>query len=890
MTAHPRLISLLGALLFGLAPGRTAASGPAPAPPAEPLPAPVAAELRVRDTSFFAGNPFHFYIRVTGVDQAPAPRLLPAADDSLQIRLVGGAASDSRGLLAYTYTYEALPLQAGLVTIPGSQIELGGQTLTTPPRTVTVAAPVPTEAMELSLRLSHPECFVGEPVTLSVTWITALSLNGVKAMDFRIPILGNPHFQVKPPLAALDASDPHAIGLPVSNQRVIARYADTTLDGQPAVEVRFELILLPVQPTSVNLLLPPATLLCSYAEPAKTKFQGTRYPSHFNNDFFDQDVTGLFQRLFVHAPPLAIRIHPLPTANRTASFSGIVGAFSLSATADPLVTPALSPVNLKLQANGYPFPHLLQLPAWNTHAALDHAFLVPDSSEPVRGQPAPEGGVEFRAAIRPRSVETKAIPSLEFAYFDPQSQSYAVVRTQEIPLTVTPSTPATVYDLEFADGSKLRNDVEPIPGGLTQNALGSPLLASQSPHIWTLQPWSWLLALGLPPLLYLLLRRLSRNYRKARSHPELARRQFAFSRFRQALRRLTRDSHPFAISQLLRNYFADRFDLHTHPGEAPDLLALARKAGVRPDAAQTLAGLIARTDLHTFARDRELPAPLEKRRLLELVREFERGAPLWLVAGSALLTLALSARAESPDGTLREASAFFDRANELALVQPEKAQGLYRLAASRFEALTTRHGIRNGLLYYNLGNTYLLAGDPGRAILNYLRAQQYIPTDPRLADALREARLRQVDNFPQAAPTRLRQALFFWHYHLGPKGRFCIVATAFAAIWLLLAVHLFRPIPRLWKPLSFLGAAILLAAASSLLHARADPRRTAVIVQPEILPRKGDAQVYDPAFTNPLHSGAEITVREQRRDWLRIQVQDGSEGWIPAAAAERVIP
>lgn len=850
---------------------------------------PITAELRIRDTSFYAGNTFHFYIRVNGVDQAGEPKLKPA-DPALRIRYVGAATSSSRGEAAYTFTYEALPLQAGSLTIPGSELTVQGQALTTPPQEVTVAWPATTSAMQLKLDLSHKECFVGEPVTLRVSWITALSLNGIKAVDLRIPALTDSHFHIKPPLHAVDPGEPTAIGLPVANLRIIASYRETTLGDAPAAELSFEQVLIPVQPSSVNLLLPPATLLCSYSEPARAKFQGTRYPSYFNNDFFDQDVTGAFQRLFVQAPPVTLRIKALPQEGRPSSFTGIVGPFSAMASAEPLSTPALSPVNFKVRVEGYAFPQVLELPPWKLHHALDHAFLLPESSTPERGRLQPDGAAEFTVPIRPRTESAAAIPSLEFAYFDPKKESYAVVRTAEIPITVTSSASATVNDLEFADGMKLRNEVEPIPGGLTENRLGQELLISQSPHTWTLEPWPWLFAFLLPPLGYFLLRRGTRSYRKARTDPELARRLAAFRRFRKALHRLPPEAPPFAVNQLLRAYFRDRFDLFSPAGEHPDLVSIARKLGIEADTAELLANVISQTDVHTFARQRPQPEPVEKRRLLALVRQFETSAACLLLGLSALFGTPVCARAASPEETLHEACALFDQANAKALVNPAQAQGLYRLAAARFESLAKDHQIRNGALYYNLGNTYLLADDLGRATVNYLRAREYIPSDRQLAEALRTARLRQVDDFPQEAPTRMKRGLLFWHYYLGPSARLAIVAASFTAIWAVLALNLFFPLAWRWKAWTTLSAIIILAGGSSVIHARSDPRQAAVIVQPEVLPRKGDAQIYDPAFTNPLHSGSEVTILETRRDWLRIRVRDGSQGWVPASAVERVVP
>ena len=69
-------------------------------------------------------------------------------------------------------------------------------------------------------------------------------------------------------------------------------------------------------------------------------------------------------------------------------------------------------------------------------------------------------------------------------------------------------------------------------------------------------------------------------------------------------------------------------------------------------------------------------------------------------------------------------------------------------------------GYVNGHLYYNLGNAYFRAGQLGRAILNYKRAQLLIPRDADLNFNLRYA-LDQTQDAIAADQNFLNQA-FFW--------------------------------------------------------------------------------------------------------------------------------
>ena len=68
----------------------------------------------------------------------------------------------------------------------------------------------------------------------------------------------------------------------------------------------------------------------------------------------------------------------------------------------------------------------------------------------------------------------------------------------------------------------------------------------------------------------------------------------------------------------------------------------------------------------------------------------------------------------------------------------------YAEAAQQYEALIGR-GYRDAAVYYNLGNAYMVSGDLGRAVLNYLRAEELSPRDPDILTNLALAHSRTVD-------------------------------------------------------------------------------------------------------------------------------------------------
>jgi tetratricopeptide (TPR) repeat protein len=227
----------------------------------------------------------------------------------------------------------------------------------------------------------------------------------------------------------------------------------------------------------------------------------------------------------------------------------------------------------------------------------------------------------------------------------------------------------------------------------------------------------------------------------------------------------------------------------------------------------------------------------------------------------------------------------FRRANELAAKDPLAARDLYRKAVIRFERIAREGGVWNGRLFYNIGNIYFRLGDIGHAILSYRRAAALIQDDPNLHQNLTTARARTIDKIEPKERTKVLKTLFFWHYDLSPRTRLTLFSVFFGAVWAALTIRLFKPkaAPRF----GLLLAAVLAAAlfGSLLVDTVAASRRPAgVVLDREIVARKGDAETYHPSFTAPLHAGAEFELIEDRGEWLHVELADGRRCWVPARA------
>ena len=238
--------------------------------------------------------------------------------------------------------------------------------------------------------------------------------------------------------------------------------------------------------------------------------------------------------------------------------------------------------------------------------------------------------------------------------------------------------------------------------------------------------------------------------------------------------------------------------------------------------------------------------------------------------------------------TFDQALAEFDEGQKLVTNQPDRARQLFRSAAQKFEGIASS-GVSNGMLEFNLGNCYLQAGDLGRAILHYRRAQRWIPRDPLLADNLALARSRCLTQIPSARGDDVLRSVFFWHYQSSNAARTRVGLVAYSlAFALLIAATLARR--RYLMGLGLAAGAVALACAASLAAERWSLRTAppAVITAMDVPVYKGPGASYQKQFEQPLQAGTECTLREERGSWWNIELPDGKSGWVESTAVETV--
>jgi tetratricopeptide (TPR) repeat protein len=238
---------------------------------------------------------------------------------------------------------------------------------------------------------------------------------------------------------------------------------------------------------------------------------------------------------------------------------------------------------------------------------------------------------------------------------------------------------------------------------------------------------------------------------------------------------------------------------------------------------------------------------------------------------------------------LSQGEQLFRRAMELDRSDPEAAKAYYQEAILHYEAILKEGHVRNGKLYYNIGNAYFRLGDVGRAILNYKRSGLFMRNDQNLRQNLDYARNRREDRIEPRQKEKVLKTLFFLHYDVPSRLKLIIFAISFGALWVSAAARLFSRMG--WLKIVLAAAAVVSGVfLASLIVDSASLARSpeGVITAQETIGRMGDADTYQPSFKEPLHAGSEFRLLEKRPGWWHIELESGDRTWIPDGSGELV--
>ncbi len=550
-------------------------------------------EFHLPSREGWVGSPMVMQIEVSNADADAVPTVKDSPDFACEVdpspqRMEMRQTVNGRTTNRITLTWQVLmvPRREGTLTLPTVEVKSASRTWRSPTERVTVSNSAQGDLLKLSVVSDPPSPWVGQSVELTLRIMVrpfSSPQHGVQLDEAQMWRLLDAN------ACEWGAFEPRLRELAQSNRRPVGR--EERVDGRTWLVYELTQSFAPGKSGPLD---------------AGRIQVAWRYPTGVSvgRDFFGAPELSLsgVRPIRAELPEASVTVRPLPEAGRPASFRGAVGNFAIRTTAKPTQVAVGDPITLSVAitdlSRGGDELKTLQPPPID-QASLGGGFRVP--SDPLAG--TVDGGTKtFTQSIRPNAVDVTQVPPIEFAFFDPQSGQYQVVRSQPIPLQVSPSerlgtqVPAAVLAPAEKAGSTAK--LTEVEGGVVANqAPSAALLADQRlvPGAGTLT------VLVLPPALALAAMVLGRRRARLASDAGLAR---SLAAARNARTTLAAATDAAAVATAMGDFIADRTSRGRGTVTRAQALQLAQEARADSALLKELDALLARGERAAFAPDR----------------------------------------------------------------------------------------------------------------------------------------------------------------------------------------------------------------------------------------------------------------------------------------------
>ncbi|AKA34871.1 BatD family protein [Flagellimonas lutaonensis] len=329
-----------------------------------------------------------------------------------------------------SYAYILTPTKQGVFTIKQASIEISGKTYKTVPKKVEVTAAVDnpnappsaddiaSESLDLVAEISKGSPYLNEAV--SVVYKLYISPN-IRVTNYR-PI-DNPKY-----------NNFWSQDIPVTKYNTV----NTTYKGKPFRSVVLKRMVLYPQKTG-KLEIEPLSLEIYVDVPTNRR------------DFFGGRIYKQTSKI-VSAGKRVLNVKPLPEAGKPANFSGAVGEFDFTVSTSKSSLNASESLQAKIEISGKGNLKLFQLPDLELPSALE--VYEPEFEEKVRTTTSGmEGKVANSYTIVPSYKGKYPIPSISFSYFNPKTEKYHILESEEITLDVLQGPTDTSTPVAASGGS-----------------------------------------------------------------------------------------------------------------------------------------------------------------------------------------------------------------------------------------------------------------------------------------------------------------------------------------------------------------------------------------------------------------------------------------------------
>lgn len=260
---------------------------------------------------------------------------------------------------------------------------------------------------------------------------------------------------------------------------------------------------------------------------------------------------------------------------------------------------------------------------------------------------------------------------------------------------------------------------------------------------------------------------------------------------------------------------------------------------------------------------------------------------VWILV---MLWSAMAHAASTDPGGVRNALAILDESVRLRQTDPVRSSALASDAAALLAAALPDGGADLPHAQRTLGNAWMLAGEHGRAVLAYRRAELAEPRDPIIRSSLANARsVAGVEVVTAPAVDDWRSWVLQWRAYM-PRAW---VFWGGTALWVvgcgLIAARVWSGAGRF--TIGAVGLVIVggVGVGMTAFEHRLEPAGGAVVIR-ESEGRTGPhAHLYPTALDRAVPAGTEVRVLEARDGWKLCRI-GALQAWLPASAVEPIRP
>jgi len=414
------------------------------------------------DTSkdIYAGEPFTYLIIINGEQQPGQPDLTPLKQynprftgnrdlSKTSINIVNGR-TQRTVINRVVMTYSMIAHQPGPIKLPPVKVKVKDRTYETNHIVLNILRPGTTDQLGLEVELSEKQCYVGQPVIMTVNFYVYGDIGNFR---FNIPVFDSEDFYLEDPDISGAKVKEYDIGIGTT---VFVEQKIVNKNGKKANLITFSKILIPKYPGKTTLM--PTTVSADVVVGEKKR----------SNDFFEGffEPKKMYKRFMVAADQIELDVLSLPQENKPADFYGLVGKYNIIASATPTNVNVGDPITLTIMIGPGKYLKPVQWPKLESIPKMTEDFKIPIQ----KSSPSVANGFKtFTQTIRAKNDKVTEIPQIPLSFFDADKGQYVTINTEPIKIKVASTKILTTSDLQGRDFTPVNKEVELIKKGISAN-------------------------------------------------------------------------------------------------------------------------------------------------------------------------------------------------------------------------------------------------------------------------------------------------------------------------------------------------------------------------------------------------------------------------------------